>query len=86
MGVAVTRRYGLYGTGSKDFLTFGGRIIWHHDRDELEFVCPPNAGTATVREIPRHIPDELMLPLRDHPRCEGWEWPIARSHFRRTAA
>lgn len=82
----MTRRYGLYGQRSKDFLTFGGRIIWHHDAAELEFVCPPSAGTATVREIPRDVPDDQTLRLRDHPRFEGWTWPLTRAMFRRTAA
>lgn len=61
------RRWGLYGEASKDFLTFGGRIIYHTDSAELEWVTTG----ARVREIPRDIPDELMMPLLDHPHYEG---------------
>lgn len=75
------RRWALYGTNSKDFLTFGGRILWHDNPAELEFMCP--LGTATIREVPRDIPDEQMMPILDHPNFAGVTRPITREQFRR---
>lgn len=82
----MTRRYGLYGQRSRDFLTYGGRIIWHDSAAELEFLCPANVGTAVVREIPRHIPDGLMISVKDHPSFAAVTWPLTREQFRRQAA
>jgi hypothetical protein len=74
------KRWGLFGSQSRDWLTYGGRILWHGDQAELEFLFP--VGTATVREIPADIPDDLMLPVRDHPSMAAVEWPLRRSQFR----
>jgi hypothetical protein len=72
------RRFGLYGEVSRDFLTFGGRIIYHPDAAELEWVT----DGARVREIPRDIPDEQMIPLLEHPNFAGVT-RIEPSQFRR---
>lgn len=79
----MASRFGLYGTNSRDWLTYGGRILWHDHRAEMEFMVP--LGSATIREIPRDIPDELMMPLLDHPSFEGVTRPITREQFRRAA-
>ncbi len=76
----MSRRYGLYGAHSRDWLTFGGRLLCHPDRAELEYLFP--VGTATVREIPADVPDTLMLPVRDHPALAAVRWPLRRSDFR----
>lgn len=74
----MTRRYGLYGDVSRDWLTFGGRILWHTDPAEMAYLVPLG---ATVREIPRDIPDDLMMPLRDHPQMAAVTWPLRRADF-----
>lgn len=76
----MIRRYGLYGRGSRDWITYGGRILWHPDRAELEFLF--HAGTTTVREIPADVPDDLLLPVRDHPGMAAVSWPLRRTAFR----
>jgi hypothetical protein len=83
MGGAQVKRFGLFGSQSKDFLTYGGRILWHDNQPEMEFMVP--LGTATIREIPRDIPDEQMMPLLDHPQFEGVRRPVTREQFRRAA-
>lgn len=80
----MSRRYGLHGQRSHDFLTYGGRILWHGDAAELAYLFP--VGTATVREIPRDVPDDLMLHVRHHPAMSAVRWPLDRSQFRRQAA
>lgn len=74
------KRYGLYGEISRDWLTYGGRILWHDDAAEMEYLVP--LGTTQVREIPADIPDDLMLPLRDHPQMAAVRFPLRRSDFR----
>lgn len=81
----MPKRWGLYGTHSRDFLTYGGRIIWHDNPAEMEWLTTG----AQVREIPRDVPDELMMPLREHPKLAGVRWPLRREDFvrrRRTPA
>lgn len=78
MVLVSQRRYGLFGSNSKDWLTYGGRILWHHNAAEMEWVTTG----ATVREIPRSTPDELMMPLLSHPHFYGVT-RIAKDQFRR---
>jgi hypothetical protein len=56
-------RYGFYGANSQDFLTYGGRILVHDNRHELEFLTTG----ATVRTLPSDIPEDQTLPIRFHP-------------------
>lgn len=79
-GAAVSRRFGLYGTNSRDFLTYGGRVLWHDNAAELAYLFP--VGTATVREIPAYFPDELLMRVRDHPRMAAVRFPLTREQFR----
>lgn len=71
-------RYGLYGSRSRDFLTYGGRILVHDNRDELAFLITG----AAVRELPRDIPDEQTLPMSAHPELAAVRWPLRRGDFR----
>lgn len=80
----MSRRYGLYGRMSADFITYGGRILWHTDAAELAYLFP--VGTTQVREIPRDVPDDLMLHVRHHPSMSAVSWPLDRTQFRRQAA
>lgn len=70
-------RYGLYGANTRDFLTYGGRILVHDNRHELEFLL---FGPA-VRELPRDIPDEQTVSIKRHPSFIGVRWPIRREDF-----
>lgn len=59
----TAKRFGLYGQHSRDFLTYEGRILVHHDKAQMEFLV---VG-ALVRELPADIPDDQTLPIRFHP-------------------
>lgn len=71
-------RYGLYGANSRDFLTYGGRVLVHHNAAELEFLTTG----AVVRELPQDIPPELTLPIAAHPSLAGLTWPLRKDAFR----
>ncbi|NUU26113.1 MAG: hypothetical protein HOV68_32125 [Streptomycetaceae bacterium] len=66
----MNRRYGLYGPNSRDFLSYGGRLLVHHDRAQLEFLVP---GTP-VRELPPDIPADQTMPIRFHPELAAVQW------------
>jgi hypothetical protein len=71
-------RYGLYGAVSRDFLTYMGRILVHDNQHELAFLIP---GGATVRELPRDIPDGQTMPIRSHPELAAIQWPLTKGQF-----
>lgn len=66
------RRFGLYGTNSRDWLTYEGQILVHHNADQLRFLVP--VGSATVREVPPSIPDDQTMPIRFHPQMATVQW------------
>jgi hypothetical protein len=68
-----TKRFGLYGSNSRDFLTYGGRILVHHDRAQLEFLVKG----VPVRELPPDIPDGQTLPIRFHPEMAAVQFTPA---------
>jgi hypothetical protein len=72
------KRFGLYGAKSQDFLTYGGRVITHTDRAELEWLT---VG-AEVREVPPSIPPERCLPIQHHPKFEHVTFPLTKEQFR----
>lgn len=74
----MSARYGLYGVNSRDFLTFGGRVLVHDNAAELEFLTTG----AVVRAVPPSIPDDQTLPISAHPSLAGLRWPLDRRDFR----
>lgn len=74
----MSGRYALQGATSRDLLTYGGRILVHGDRAELEFLITG----ARIVECPRDIPPEQTLPIRYHPNFASVTWPLNRKTFR----
>ena len=68
--------YGLWGEKSGQFLTQGGRVIFHTSREELEFLFP---GT-TVKPVDGNPLEGI--PVQDLRGMEAVEFPIDRSAFR----
>lgn len=73
------KRYGLYGHGTHDFLTYGGRILVHNNKAEMEFLF---TGSHDVRELPPSIPVDQTMPIRLHPCLSTVTWPLDRRNFR----
>lgn len=78
------RRYGLYGPTTRDFLTYGGRVLVHSSplgddraRAELAFLFP----ASTVREVPPSVPAPQCLPVELHPALAGTSFPLDRREF-----
>ena len=71
-------RWALEGPVSRDLLTWGGRVIVHDNRHELEWVTTG----ARVVQCPADIPPEQTIALRWHPRFEGVSWPLRKEEWR----
>jgi hypothetical protein len=71
-------RYGLKGNRSGDLLTYGGRVLVHRDKNELQFLFP---GTQVVR-VSDGLPEELILPISAHPELAAVRFPLQRKDFR----
>jgi hypothetical protein len=74
----VIQRWGLVGAVSRDFLTYGGRVLWHNNRRELEFLVPD----TRVMELPPDLPPDQCLPIREHPDFASTSFPLRRQDFR----
>jgi hypothetical protein len=75
-------RYGLWHARSREFYTLDGRVLWHDNRAELEYLVP---GTP-VREVPDSFPADQCLPIRLHPQLAAVQWPLTREQFVRKGA
>lgn len=67
----------MVGPTSGEPLTFGGCLLIHDNRDELEWLVPG------IRVVP--LTDSYGLPtmrLQDHPDLAHLTWPLERKEFR----
>lgn len=70
--------YGLYGEVSRDFLSFGGRPLFHDNPAELEFLV--RGPSLRVRVMPADLV-AVGMPIRAHPDLVGVRWPLRREDF-----
>lgn len=68
--------YGLWGEKSQQFLTQGGRVIFHTSREELEFLLPE----ATVKPV--DVNPLEGIPIQYMKGMEAVQFPLDRSEFR----
>lgn len=68
------KRWGLWGSRSRDLLTYGGRVLWHDSKPELEFLVP----NTRVVELPPDLPPDQCLPIREHPDFASTRFPLRR--------
>ena len=63
-------------TISGDVFTYGGAVLVHEDRAELEWLFP-HRETVDVTEsvLPK-------MKIKDHPQCACLTWPLRREDFR----
>jgi hypothetical protein len=68
--------YALVGEVSGELLTYGGLVMVHPDKRELEYLFP----ALRVVEIPRfYLNDGLTMPLKDHPDMDAVVFPLAQN-------
>lgn len=71
-------KYALETLGSKELVTFRGRIIFHDNPRELEWLLK---GPFRIIELPRHDLGRPLLRLRDHPDLAAVSFPLRKSDF-----
>lgn len=67
--------YGLWGEKSGQFLTQGGRVIFHTSREELEFLFPE----TTVKPV--DVSPLEGIPVQYVRGMEAVEFPLKREDF-----
>lgn len=76
----MTKAWGLYGDASRDFLSYGGRPLYHDNPAELEFLL--RGPSLRLREMPADLV-AIGLPLRQHPDLADVRFPLRREDFPR---
>jgi hypothetical protein len=69
--------FAVKGNVSGELLSYGGQVLVHNDRAEMEWLLP---GSRIV-PLPPSIPIEQRLPLRFHPELAHLSWPLRREEF-----
>lgn len=70
-------RYGLVGPRSGELLTYGGAVIYHGDRGEMEWLFP-NSRVVRISDGDLGGP---MIRLADHPDMTSVQFPLRREDF-----
>lgn len=72
-------RYAIQDAGlGGDLLTWGGRVIVHNSRGELEFLL---AGDIRIVDCPRSIPPEQTIQLPLLPQFSHHRFPLRREDY-----
>jgi hypothetical protein len=67
--------YGMVGPNSGDLLTYGGKVIVHNNRSEMEFLFK-NVRIARVNNV------DCAMKLEEHPGMANVSFPLNRKDFR----
>jgi hypothetical protein len=67
----------MLGRRSGQLLSYGGRVLVHNDKAELEFLFP----TARVIRITDGDLDQPTMSIREHPSMASVSWPLRREDF-----
>lgn len=70
-------RYAILGVRSGDLLTYGGAVIYHEDKGEMQWLFP-NSRIVRISDGDLGVP---MLPLHKHPDMVSTRFPLRREDF-----
>jgi hypothetical protein len=79
--------FAIEGGASRELLTYGGRVIVHDNRRELEFLFPKyRDGQVRFVELEPEEGGKLKdgrptMALRDHPDMDTVRWPLREEDF-----
>jgi hypothetical protein len=69
--------FALRGDSSKELISYGGRVLTHDNKDELEFLFP----RMEVIKIPALPDGRPTMSVKNHPELAGLTWPLDRGEF-----
>lgn len=78
-------RYALYGTTSKELLSYDGAVIWHDNAKELEFLFDKELarGTLQIRKLGQQLPlGQRVIPFKELPQNRMLRFPLRKEDFR----
>lgn len=75
----MSRRYAMLGAVSGEALSYGGLILTHDDRAELEFLFIGIRGR--VVELGDQTPEYDCMSVKQHPDLSDIRWPLRREDF-----
>lgn len=67
----------MVGPRSGELLSYGGRVLVHDDRAELEYLFP----TARVVRLSDGELGQPTMSIKDHPQLASTRWPLRREDF-----
>jgi hypothetical protein len=70
----VNGLYALVGAISGELLSYGGKVLVHGSRGEMEALIQG----ARVIPCPPSVREEEMLRLQDHPGLAHLRWPLRK--------
>ena len=73
-------RYALLGVRSGVLLTYGGRVLVHNNRAELEYLFP-NREKAKIIRITDGDLGQPTMSVQEHPALASVRWPLHREDF-----
>lgn len=77
--------WAMVGDSTGEILSYGGAMVIHDNRYELEFLCPGvrvvEVQGSTVDHVATVYGRPAML-LREHPDMASVRWPLDRRDFR----
>lgn len=76
--MAAQKYYGIWGENTRGFITYGGRVIIHTNRKELEFLFPEN----TIKEVWIGPDPDKTIAVWAHPQLAHITFPINKGEFR----
>lgn len=70
--------------GTREPFSFGGRILLHASRPELEWLIPTHPVVELNGDSAEAVAARLGVPTmlwKDHPDMAGIRWPLDRKDF-----
>jgi len=70
-------RYAMVGRRSGELLSYGGRVLVHDNRDELQFLFP----RARIVRVTDGELGQPTMSIKQHPSMVSVSWPLRREDF-----
>lgn len=73
--------YALKGEISGELISYGGRVLVHDNRAEMEFLFPRAQIVQITVDSAGETGGRPTMPLKDHPDMGNVLWPLERNRW-----
>lgn len=79
----MAKLFALQGNISGELISFGGKILVHPNRHELEFLFPKrdHLKIVEIEVVDGEMGGRKTMPLKDHPDMGFVKWPLERNRW-----